>query len=698
MADTVVSYVLNVNTQNAQKGLDRTGKEAEDAAQDFNKLSSSTEHLAQSTDRLERSQKRAALSARNFRKAGRDLDGAFGDLAQGLSLVNPQLGSMFQTLSDGASIADGLGRGLMGVLSPAFFIVAGAAAAFAGAMYLLHQEEKEAQERAEALKKAIDDTNKVIEQQQRILAGTAQAFQGYIQDVNDTSNQLALLTGSISQYAYESSKATLAAEQFRQEAGGTFKEEKAALKESINARTEQAQKIREQVAALKEQRRIEQSLSERVAGQAPKFTEMTQEEKALRAQLATQEELIAKERQRQESLKGQLLLIDAQANKIEANLEQIANLREEDRKRAEQEKRNAAYRSQQAKKQAELDKAAAKQKAEDAKRAQELLNAQNTLEGLIYTITFQQATQRQKITLNLEKQLQKLKELEAAGASLEDIAKAEQLLREQAANELEEITKKEREITKEKREQVAEEKKKTEEKEKQAKLDKISAGISAGTTVATGDIGSMIGLINPIAGQIASSLIAVGEKTPAERKEELLAQVEALRLGLSYLPEIFLSVIPQVAAALTEAIIDGVQLFFKNLVDLIKSIFTGDRGTRQERRSARRSFISDFFDPEKSATFQGGGRFLASAMGGIRYTGEARQGLAMLHQGEYVVPRTGQAPQEVQRNLSGNSAGININISSIITEQNAIDKLVREIEKRFNSRYGVSQSNLFGGR
>jgi hypothetical protein len=85
-------------------------------------------------------------------------------------------------------------------------------------------------------------------------------------------------------------------------------------------------------------------------------------------------------------------------------------------------------------------------------------------------------------------------------------------------------------------------------------------------------------------------------------------------------------------------------------------------------------------------------------MGGIRYTGEARQGLAMLHQGEYVVPRTGQAPQEVQRNLSGNSAGININISSIITEQNAIDKLVREIEKRFNSRYGVSQSNLFGGR
>lgn len=695
MADTVVSYILNVNTNNAQKNLDSTGREAEQAAKEFNQLSQSTDRLAQSTERLERSQNKSGQGFKNLRRAGRDLDGAFGDLGQGLSLINPQLGGVFQTLSDGASIAEGVGRTLYGALNPAMAAVLGTTLLLGGALFLMHKEEEEARIRAENLKKAIDETNKVIEQQQKILSSTASAFQGYIQDVNESSNQIALLTGSISQYDYESAKATQTAAQFREEASSTFAEEKAALKESLSARREQAQQIREQVAALKEQRRIEQSLSERVAGAAPKFEQITAEEQALREQLKTQEALIAVESERQSGLNSQLSLIEAQSKQLEENLERIAALKEEERKRAEQERRNAAYRAKKAKEEAEAKREAEKAEREAEKRRNAALQAQSTLENLIYSVSFQQANARQKINLTLQKQLENLKELEATGANREDILRAEQLLRQQAAKELNDLTNKEQQITKEKEKQAAEEKKKTEEKEKQAKLDKISAGISAAGTLAGGDVGSMIGLLNPIAGQIASTLISIGEKTPAERKEELMAQVEALKLGLSFLPEIFLSVLPLIAGAITEAIIDGIQLFFINLVELLKSAFTGKLG-REERRDRRREFIRDYLDPEASA-FAGGGRFLASAMGGIRYTGEARQGLAMLHQGEYVVPRTGQAPQQVQRDLAGGS-GVNINISSIITEQNAIDKLVREIERRFNSRYGQSQSNLFGGR
>ena len=698
MADTVVSYVLNVNTQQAQKGLDRTGKEAEETSRDFNKLSQSTDKLSQSTERLARASKSNRQGFKNLRRAGRDLDGSFGDLAQGVGLFNPQLAGMFQTLSDGASIAEGVGRTLVGALNPAMLTVLGTTLLVGGAFYVMHKEQEEAKARAEALKKAIEDTNKTIAEQQKILEKTTEAFTDYIIDVNETGNQLALLTGSISQYDYETAKATQTAEEFKSAVRGTYEEEQAALNESIQARKDQARAIRIQVAALEEQRKIEQSLSQKLGGQAPQFKEMGLEERNLRNQLKTQEDLIAKEEERLAIAQKQIGNIVAQGNQIEENLTKIAQIKEQRRQEAEQERKNAAYRSRIAKEEAERQKELDKQKREQERKQQEALRSQQALENLIYTLNYQQATERQKINMNLNKQLVTLKELESTGANSVDVVEAERLLREQALNDLNEITKRERLITAEKEKQAEEEKKKTEEKEKQAKLDKVSAGISAGSTLASGDIGSMLSLISPIAGQFASALIEVGQKTPAERKEELMQQVEALKLGLSFLPEIFLSVLPQVALALTEAIIDGISLFFQNLVNLIKSIFTLDRGSRQERRERRSSFISDFFDPSKSATFQGGGRFLASAMGGIRYTGEARSGLAMLHQGEYVVPRTQQAPQQVQRDLAGAGSNININISSIITEQNAIDKLVREIERRFNSNYGVSQSNLFGGR
>ena len=73
------------------------------------------------------------------------------------------------------------------------------------------------------------------------------------------------------------------------------------------------------------------------------------------------------------------------------------------------------------------------------------------------------------------------------------------------------------------------------------------------------------------------------------------------------------------------------------------------------------------------------------------------QGLAMLHRGEFVVPETGQMPQAVQRTMNMGGGNITINVNAAVVESNAIDELVKQIERRFQT-FGSATSPLFGGR
>lgn len=233
----------------------------------------------------------------------------------------------------------------------------------------------------------------------------------------------------------------------------------------------------------------------------------------------------------------------------------------------------------------------------------------------------------------------------------------------------------------------------------------LSKAIDRVDVLATGSVSDIVSLIAPLIGQSLGVLEEIGRKTPEERRQELLDEVQAIRDGISFLPEIFLSVLPQVALALTEAIFDGTVKAFQNLIELIvnsfKNIFSfRDQAPGEERRSLLQEvggFLRDFFDPSTSATFASGGRFIPSAESGIRFTGMS-DGLAMLHRGEFVVPQSGQRPQQVDRQLNRSGGGMNIVINSLVTEQNAVDQLVRQIENRFNNSYGTSSSNLFGGR
>ena len=271
---------------------------------------------------------------------------------------------------------------------------------------------------------------------------------------------------------------------------------------------------------------------------------------------------------------------------------------------------------------------------------------------------------------------------------------------------LDEKKKKEEDILKEKQKQTEEEKKQAEadkKADKKKKQDDASQLVTEIATVATLDPSSIVGLINPIAGQIVGALQTIGQTTPEEKRAEIKAQVDAIRLGISFLPEIFLELVPLLALGILEAFYDGIILFGKNLVGIIKDAFSNIFNIRDRDPDGNRKSlgigegIKRFFNPNQQ-TFAAGGRFIPKAEGGIRFTG-GQDGLAQLHRGEFVVPQSGQRPQQVDRQLNNTTGGgMTININSAVVDRNAVDALVREIEIRFNNQFGTSSSSLFGGR
>lgn len=244
----------------------------------------------------------------------------------------------------------------------------------------------------------------------------------------------------------------------------------------------------------------------------------------------------------------------------------------------------------------------------------------------------------------------------------------------------------------------------------------VKAGAAKGLTgafAALGPAGIAIAAIVGIfaaAFKIAGSLGQRGDTVREVEKsveEDIRARAKAIELGLRALPRILFNVLPPLFVEFADRVVFG---FFKSIAefvgilkDFLRSIFT--REGRQERREGRRErrdargeeFRRRLEQLVNIAGFRSGGRYLPSARGGIKFTGMQDQGLAMLHRGEFVVPETGQMPQAVQRTMGMGQGGMTININAAVVESNAVDELVRQIERRFQT-FGSSTSPLFGGR
>jgi hypothetical protein len=123
---------------------------------------------------------------------------------------------------------------------------------------------------------------------------------------------------------------------------------------------------------------------------------------------------------------------------------------------------------------------------------------------------------------------------------------------------------------------------------------------------------------------------------------------------------------------IVKGVVLGVGNVFKSIFDLFGNVIKG---------------IAEFFGLDSKRS---GGRSSTT------FTG-SRDGLTQLHRNEFVVPESGARPQAVNRIMNQQSGqGITINVSADIVERDAIEELVRRIERRFQN-FGTMQSSLFAG-
>lgn len=170
----------------------------------------------------------------------------------------------------------------------------------------------------------------------------------------------------------------------------------------------------------------------------------------------------------------------------------------------------------------------------------------------------------------------------------------------------------------------------------------------------------------------------------------------AIEAGVRMLPEILLGVFPPLFADLAFKIVQAIlELPFRIVIGIV----SGLKGLFENIFiSGPKDFLQktgDFFSGLFGDSKRSGGRFI-SARRGLRFTG-GQDGLAMLHRNEYVVPESGAKPQAVNRIMNQQSgSGLTININADVVERDAIEEIVRRIERKFQD-FGTMQSTLFAG-
>lgn len=477
------------------------------------------------------------------------------------------------------------------------------------------------------------------------------------------------------------------------------------LQDKISKESERQKRINEAIARAKERQTqlqgILNGLQSQAAGLADRLltAQMARMQPSERinaeynkeiANLATIEQSIIKQFDQAEKVarikKDAALLTQIQAQK-EAALASVQTLRSEAQLSAQKKVFDLASKSLKIQ-----IKGAEKLGSTFGKMLQKRLTAQKEVDSIIKSAGEDQLTALQKIN-DLESDRLK---------TLQDIAKQQGINTQAAQDAVKSRADRER---------------------KALKQQQIAGNIGVATTViqASSDPNSLINAVGSAFGPIGSAVAGVvgalsdlGQRDPEEIKAQFKATFEGIAMGIKVLVPLLIEALPSILFEAAKMIVDAlIQLPFAivasigklimSVVDGIKNFFSG-KGFFQAIGEAIGSMferlvelITAPFEGLFGGSKMGGGRML-SGQGGLRFTG-ANRGLAMLHEGEMVVPRSGQMSSNVARDVSAQmrgGGGVNITINSAITERSAIDSLVRKIEQRFGS-FGQSTSTLFGG-
>ena len=776
MANSIVSYVLQVNTDKGEANLVQIATAAEKAGDQLEKTGKKAKRASKDIKETGKEAEETGKRMRNLRRAGRDLDGALMDLGQGISLVNPAMGSLIMNLSDAASISEGVGRIGTLLVNPMFLGMAGIVASLGATFVFFNTQQEKAKAEAEALAKQLDDTNKSLDEQDKLIANVNNKLGSYIDQINNAAIDTALLSGALNQLEVAQDRATFRAEQFRSQA-------KKGNAEALEAAKANRASIQADIIALDNKLRKEKEAAQAAVGAPLRGlvdVQLSEEGKKLEEQLETRRA----QRQEQDKLIQGLIeenkIIDRRADLLEENLQKKISINEQNRKRAIQEKRSADARRQADKQERENQK----RLQADQKRLEQdqaaIQAAKTKLDQIGFNLIKDTLTEEEKIEISFNKQLETIQDLVTLS---EDFQRGQELERQlilAKQRALENVVKVEEERLSV-IDQINQASSQTRDlinsvesgigriSSAQSFVSGIGGGIGKVGSVlqnpaiaaanpqlaAAGQVLGVVGEVTGAIGSLVGTVADVGSGVSDIMEEQQLTESEARELvfenirksiddfltdfarGIDILPDLleeflpafmlaftqtlrplFMEFLSQLPRILTEAlinflgfqvasIIDALSDAFRGLIEtireLIRSGITFSREDRQSRRQSRRQNRRDRLPGlgaviDSIRSFASGGPFIPHAAGGMRFTGTSRSGLAMLHQNEFVVPASGQRSQSVERSMNGMNGGFNITINSAVVEQNAIDSLVRKIEERFNNSYGLSSSNLFGGR
>ena len=527
--DTVVQYVLKVDASGAQKALDTTSKEAEGASKSLDRIEQSSKGAVQGLERVEKQSRDATKAARNFRRAGRDLDGALGDLAQGFGHVNPQLGHFLMSASDGVSIVEGLGRGMTLLLNPAVAVAATVAIAAGAAFAYLDAQQQEAEQRATDLAAAIEESNRIIEEQEKIANNARETIADYATQLDQARIQLHLLTGATTEAEQKTRQNEQAVKDFSQISTQAYIDERKALEETARQQDKRLQQIQAEIDLLKEQRRITQTVrQEQLTG--AKFGAATAPERELRTQAAQIQEERAATQSLIESNSQNLDLIQGQSQEYKEILQQTLEIEQAEQRRKAAEKARAER----------LRRERAEQRQRE-KEQQEILKAQEQIKKMLEQAEFKQLSTGLQILSTYEKQAEKLfdlleisGDLESANAALAALTK---LRDQQLASELE----KNEQLRDQAEDRLRQERARAKQEQERAEKDKLAERlekVSKFETIVSLDPAGIVGLISPVAGAITGILQSLGErvleKGPEQIRKEALAQAEAIKVGIAF--------------------------------------------------------------------------------------------------------------------------------------------------------------------
>lgn len=717
----VVAYVLKVDAKNAEKSLksmERTtqttssnvielGRASDVASNDLKKLATETKSANVELESLEKSAEKGSKgveklgkqskisqkNARNLRRAGRDIDGAMGDLSQGLGLVSPSLAAFAMSISNAASLTDGFGRTLTAFVNPAFLATAGVIGVVLGAIEVYKHTAGETAKAQKLLADNIKASNEVIKKQGELVKASQASYDNLAISLQSARNEQRLLKGEISETeALEFS-----------------------IRNSVEQRvTVQRKNLQDQIFGLKRQRMEFQILAE--------------QEKKLGTFRMRQHQ------NRMHNVEQQIEAVQKEQKELDKTAQRLADQAVSNEKLRRRQAANEKQRAANAKKRADDHKANQKALREELKlldqirkKVRDRASAELNLRQQLLTLTGDLESQLKLVVLQRDQSIKQAQEMGHLVGDENLLIDIQLGIYREAEKQMQKIREEHEKVNNQLTQQIKQQKELG-----QLRGEQISGVITGATSLASDPIGASLNLaaqnIEPImaaggastaataaAGPIAMAVVeaigalgALGAKTPQQIQEEALAMTDAIIVGLEILPTILLRVLPPVLGRFMfefqlalmklpflfiDAAIAGAAELFKE----VQKFFTD--GSFREAVIGNpvedvMNFLKAVVDPNVDA-FAGGGR-MVSAQGGIRFTG-SQNGLAMLHKGEFVVPQSGQRPQQVDRALKEQSGGggITINLTGTLIERNAIDELVRRLERRFGS-FGQGQTSLFG--